>query len=122
MAILPFEQLTQRRDAIVAAPGVILWSSTTNLWTQEIINTNVVTEGEVELAQMAPPEFFWDILTSDTYSGYDEGTFDSGGEYDTSFYEVDGISQDYDAIGNEWYVEHGSLVWGEGAGEDGVYP
>lgn len=121
MAILPFEQITQRRDAVVAAPGVILWSSTTDLYTQEVINTNEVEEGEVEVAQMAPPSFFWDVVVDrqdyafgGEYFGY--GPF--GGDWD----DEEGIFQDYNSIGDEWYVEHGPIIWGEGAGENGVYP
>ena len=132
MTILPREQLVQRHDATVSAPGVVLWHSTTNLTTCEVHNVDLVTEGEVEEAQMAPDSFFWDVviypLEDVTYFGYGLGPF--GEEpFGSESYEVDGdpygLYQDPDFVAGhpDQYVTHGPIYWGDGDnGENGVYP
>lgn len=137
MATLPREQLVQRHGAAVSAPGVLLWHSTTNLTTCEVHNIDLVTEGEVEEAQMAPPEWFFDVVVEPDHNH----AFGLGGfgvhDYDqqTVFDVPDGIYQNHTYDGTdfgeetfggrelEWNAESPyPIYWGEGDGEDGVYP
>jgi hypothetical protein len=122
MVVVPREFLVQRHDACVSAPGVILWSSTTDLATCEVAITNIVELGEVELAQMAPPEWFWDVILVSGDYGFGEYPF---GEYPFGFGDEGreaGVYQDRDDIDNDWFIPPIPIVWGEGNADDGVYP
>lgn len=94
MATLPIEQVIQRQHVnIVAAPGVILWGSSTTdwdmaTWTADVDVIDELEEGDVALAQMAEPAFFWEVVADsgpidfpDIYGmgEYDEGPY--GDEY-----------------------------------------
>lgn len=124
-SVLPREQLVQRHDACVSAPGVILWSSTTNLATCEVTLTNEVEEGEVEEAQMAPPEWFWTVAVGiPPGGGQPFGEWDFGEDpFGAQVLDLDdAIYQDRDDLDNAWFVPDGLSWWGEGNNEDGVYP
>jgi hypothetical protein len=122
MAILPREQLVQRRDATVAAPGVVLWSSTTNLTTCEVQNTNLVVEGEPELAQTAPPEWFFDVVIGTAYPEDEAADVQDGVYQDHTYDGMDFGEGPFGGVELEWNVEHPTYGWGIGAGENGVYP
>lgn len=94
MATLPIEQVLQKQHFnIVSAPGVTLWGSSTDdwdmaTWTADVDVIDEVEAGEVELAQMAQPEFFWEVISPSVPYGpvsvygeddYSEGVY--GSEY-----------------------------------------
>jgi hypothetical protein len=120
MTILPREQVIQRHPrAAVSAPGVLLWSSETNLATCDVEVTDEVEFGEVELAHDEPPFFEWYVVSEDLWDEVDDLTgiyqFGALGEGVLGGGPLGGVEL-------EWYVEHGPSYWSEGAGEDGVYP
>ena len=123
--ILPREQLVQRRPAIVSAPGVVLWASHTNLTTCQVALLDEVTPGEVEEAQMAPPEWFWTVAVGiPPGGGQPFGEWDFGEDpFGAQVLDLDdAIYQDRDNLDNAWFVPDGLSWWGEGNNEDGVYP
>ena len=103
MAELPIEQVTQRHPrGIVAAPGVVLWATeTTYAFPRGYVeNVDEVEPGEVVLAQMASPEFFWTVVSGAKQTGleYGEGLYDHGeygedGAYDPEL--IPGIFQSF---------------------------
>jgi hypothetical protein len=135
MTILPREQVIQRHPrAAVSAPGVLLWSSQTDLAICDVEVTDEVTDGEVELAQNVAPYMEWHVVGETPGFGYDAFGVEPFGEPTTGGEEKPGIYQ-FGALGEgplgsgplggvelEWYVEHGPSYWSEGNGEDGVYP
>jgi hypothetical protein len=120
MTILPREQVTQRHPrAAVSAPGVLLWSSQTDLALCDVDVVDEVDEGEVELAQESAPYYEWTVVSEDLWEDVDDhpGVYQFGalGEGVLGGGTLGGVETD-------WYVEHGPSYWAEGYDEDGVYP
>ena len=138
MATLPTEQVLQRQHVnIVSGPGVVLWGSTTDDWDMATWTADAdvidevedqtdsiygeftyghgryeVGESEVEIAHMAPPEFFWDVEADlwphfpiDVYGLEEYGLQNYGEPYIERGDDRPGIYQD---------LEFGEFEFGDG--------
>jgi hypothetical protein len=118
MATLPIEQVLQRQKVnIVAAPGVILWASSTSdwdmvEWTADVDVIDEVEPGEVALAQMASPEFFWEVVAPGGPIGFPD--IYGMGEYGDGFYGEDYGGSNQPPYGIFQNTEYSDWDFGDG--------
>lgn len=118
MPTLPIEQVLQRQTCnIVSGPGVVLWGSSTDdwdmvTWTADVDVIDEVEAGEVELAQMAPPEFFWEIEVN--YPPFGPLNIYGMGEYGEDYYGTPYSEESDDPWGLFQNMEYGEFDFGDG--------